>query len=155
MVYRTLRTVACIGTDPVKHPQYAWKVVAKAELPGEGGGNLFIKTHPKSNHVWVDRPLNPDPKLQRSFTVLDKNTLKVKAQIEIPQEFQGRAVHFEYNKQGDEVWVAVWGKKDEPEKQAILIYDDKTLKLKHVIKDPRISTPTGHFNVYNTMKDIY
>ncbi len=148
-------TVACIGTDPVKYPQYAWKVVAKAELPGEGGGNLFIKTHPNSDNVWVDRPLNPNPKLQRSVTVLDKKTLKVKAQIEIPQEFQGRAVHLEYNKNGDEVWIAVWGKKNEPEKQAILVYDDKTLKLKHVIKDPRISTPTGHFNVYNTMRDLY
>ncbi len=148
-------TVVCIGTDPAKHPQYAWKVVEKVELPGEGGGNLFIKTHPKSPHIWVDRPLNPDPKLQRSVTVLDKKTLEVKAQIEIPEDFEGRAVHLEYNKDGDEVWISVWGTKDKPEKQGILIYDDKTLKLKHVIRDPRIVTPTGHFNVYNTMRDIY
>ena len=38
---------------------------------------------------------------------------------------------------------------------AIVVVDDKTRKLKHVIKDPRLVTPTGKFNVYNTRKDIY
>jgi hypothetical protein len=33
--------------------------------------------------------------------------------------------------------------------------DDKTRKVKEVIKDPRLVTPTGKFNVYNTMHDIY
>jgi nitrite reductase (NO-forming)/hydroxylamine reductase len=33
--------------------------------------------------------------------------------------------------------------------------DDKTRTLKHVIKGPRIVTPTGKFNVYNTMHDVY
>jgi len=148
-------TIQCIGTDPVKHPQYAWKVVAKFEMSGEGGGNLFIKTHPKSPHLWADRALNNDPKLQRSLFVFDKNTFKLKAQIEIPEKYAGRAVHLEYNRNGDEVWVAVWGKKDEPHKQAILVYDDKTLKLKKEITGDWVATPTGHFNVYNTMKDIY
>jgi len=148
-------TIQCIGTDPVKHPQYAWKVVAKFEMPGEGGGNLFIKTHPKSPHLWADRALNNAPKLQRSLFVFDKNTFKLKAQIEIPEKYAGRAVHLEYNRNGDEVWVAVWGKKDEPHKQAILVYDDKTLKLKKEITGDWVATPTGHFNVYNTMKDIY
>ena len=124
-------------------------------MPGEGGGNLFIKTHPKSPHLWADRALNNDPKLQRSLFVFDKNTFKLKAQIEIPEKYAGRAVHLEYNRNGDEVWVAVWGKKDEPHKQAILVYDDKTLKLKKEITGDWVATPTGHFNVYNTMKDIY
>ncbi len=148
-------TIQCIGTDPVKHPQYAWKVVAKTEMPGEGGGNLFIKTHPKSPHLWADRALNNDSKLQRSLFVFDKNTLKLKTQIEIPEKYSGRAVHLEYNKNGDEMWVVVWGKKNEPQKQAILVYDDKTLKLKKEITGDWVATPTGHFNVYNTMKDIY
>jgi nitrite reductase (NO-forming)/hydroxylamine reductase len=34
-------------------------------------------------------------------------------------------------------------------------YDDKTLKEKTRIRDARLITPTGKFNVYNTMKDIY
>jgi nitrite reductase (NO-forming)/hydroxylamine reductase len=34
-------------------------------------------------------------------------------------------------------------------------YDDKTLKEKTRIRDARLITPTGKFNAYNTMKDIY
>jgi nitrite reductase (NO-forming)/hydroxylamine reductase len=33
--------------------------------------------------------------------------------------------------------------------------DDKTLKLKQVIKDPKLITPTGKFNVFNTRNDVY
>jgi len=47
----------------------------------------------------------------------------------------------------------VWNGKNQ--ESAIVIVDDKTLKLKHVIKDKRLVTPTGKFNVYNTRKDIY
>ncbi|MBE0591535.1 MAG: c-type cytochrome, partial [Gemmatimonadales bacterium] len=50
-------SVALIGTDPEKHPDHAWKVVQSLEA--QGGGNLFIKTHPKSRNLWVDTPLNP------------------------------------------------------------------------------------------------
>jgi len=46
-----------------------------------------------------------------------------------------------------------WGGKTD--QSAIVIYDDKTLKLKKVITDPSIVTPTGKFNVYNTMHDVY
>ncbi len=41
------------------------------------------------------------------------------------------------------------------EKSALVVIDDKTLKLKQVIKDKRLITPTGKFNVYNTQHDIY
>jgi len=33
--------------------------------------------------------------------------------------------------------------------------DDKTLELKTVIKDPKLITPTGKFNVHNTQEDVY
>jgi len=36
-----------------------------------------------------------------------------------------------------------------------VVLDDKTLKVKKVIKDKRLVTPTGKFNVYNTMHDVY
>ncbi len=64
-----------------------------------------------------------------------------------------RVVQPEYNKAGDEVWFSVWSGKDE--ESAIVIVDDKTRKLKKVIKDKRLVTPTGKFNVYNTMHDVY
>jgi nitrite reductase (NO-forming)/hydroxylamine reductase len=47
----------------------------------------------------------------------------------------------------------VWNGKDQT--SAIVVVDDKTRKLKHVIKDKRLITPTGKFNVYNTRKDVY
>lgn len=146
-------TVACIGTDPERHKDHAWKVVKKITLPGEGGGSLFLKTHPRSKWIWVDRVLNNDPGLQRSLHIIDKKTLEVVETIEIPEKYRGRALHPEYNRDGTEVWITVWGKKDQP--TAILVYDDRTRKLKDAIEGDWVRTPTGHFNVYNTMKDVY
>jgi len=47
----------------------------------------------------------------------------------------------------------VWNTK--AQESALVIVDDKTLKLKSVIRDKRLVTPTGKFNVFNTRKDIY
>ncbi len=150
-------TIAVIGTDPKGHSKYAWKVVRTLE--GQGGGSLFIKTHPKSRHLYVDTPLNPDPNQSQSVAVFDlKNLDKPYKVLPIAKwaklgEGPKRVVQPEFNKYGDEVWFSVWnGKKQE---SAIVIVDDKTLKLKAVIKDKRLVTPTGKFNVYNTMHDIY
>jgi nitrite reductase (NO-forming)/hydroxylamine reductase len=66
---------------------------------------------------------------------------------------KGRVTHPEYNKAGDEVWFSVWGPKNG--ESALVVMDDKTRKLKAVIKDPRLVTPTGKFNVYNTIHDVY
>jgi Cytochrome D1 heme domain. len=64
-----------------------------------------------------------------------------------------RVVEPEYNKAGDEVWLSVWNK---PTMQsAIVVINDKTLKVKTVIKDKRLVTTTGKFNLYNTQEDIY
>ena len=64
-----------------------------------------------------------------------------------------RVVQPEYNKAGDEVWFSVWSAKDK--QSAIVVVDDKTRRLKAVIEDPRLVTPTGKFNVYNTQHDVY
>jgi nitrite reductase (NO-forming)/hydroxylamine reductase len=149
--------IALIGTDPVKHKQNAWKVVQM--LDGQGGGNLFIKTHPKSRNLWVDTPLNPDPKVAQSIAVFDINDLAKKPVVLPIAEWAGlgegakRVVQPEYNKAGDEVWFAVWSAKNQ--ESALVVVDDKSRKLKAVIKGKEIVTPTGHFNVYNTTHDIY
>ena len=151
-------TISLIGTDPVKHPKNAWKVVQT--LTGQGGGALFIKSHPKSQHLYSDTPLNPDPKISQSVAVYDINNLE-KGFVVLPiAEWAGikddgakRVVQPEFNKAGDEVWFSVWSAKNK--ESALVIVDDKTLKLKAVIKDPRLITPTGHFNVNNTQHDIY
>jgi nitrite reductase (NO-forming)/hydroxylamine reductase len=152
-------TVALIGTAP-GHKQYgkhAWKVVET--LKGQGGGSLFIKTHPKSRHLYVDTPLNPDPAISQSVAVFDLDNLG-KGYRTLPiAEWAGvgegakRVVQPEYNVAGDEVWFSVWSAKNQ--QSAVVVVDDKTLKLKTVIKDARLITPTGKFNVHNTQHDIY
>jgi nitrite reductase (NO-forming)/hydroxylamine reductase len=149
--------ISVIGTDPEGHPQYAWKVVA--ELEGQGGGSLFIKTHPKSKNLYVDTPLNPEAEVSSSVAVFDTGNLEAGYEVLPIGEWSGidegvrRVVHPEYNKDGSEVWFSVWNSKEQ--ESAIVVVDDKTRKLKHVIKDKRLVTPTGKFNVFNTMNDVY
>ena len=151
-------TISLIGTDPVKHKDQAWKVVET--LKGQGGGSLFLKSHPKSNHLYVDTPLNPDSAVSQSVAVYDVNNLAAGYKVLPIAEWAGikddgakRVVQPEYNKAGDEVWFSVWSAKNK--ESAIVVVDDKTLKLKAVIKDPRLITPTGHFNTFNTQHDVY
>jgi nitrite reductase (NO-forming)/hydroxylamine reductase len=151
-------TISLIGTDPVKHKMQAWHVVET--LKGQGGGSLFIKTHPKSTNLWVDTPLNPDAKLSQSVAVYDIKNLDKGFEVLPIGDWAGikddgarRIVQPEYNMAGDEVWFSVWSAKDKI--SALVIVDDKTRKLKAVIKDPRLITPTGKFNVNNTQHDVY
>ncbi|MBC7857601.1 MAG: c-type cytochrome [Burkholderiaceae bacterium] len=150
-------TISMIGTDPIKHKAQAWKVVDTVK--GQGGGSLFIKTHPKSKNLWVDTPLNPDVKMSQSIAVFDiANLDKGFTVLPIAEwanlgEGAKRIVQPEYNKAGDEVWFSVWSAKDK--ESAIVVVDDKTRKLKAVIKDKKLITPTGKFNINNTQHDVY
>jgi nitrite reductase (NO-forming)/hydroxylamine reductase len=153
-------TISVIGTDPERHPQYAWKVVQT--LTGQGGGSLFVKSHPKSQHLYVDTPLNPDPEISASVAVFDIADLakeKPKYKVLPVGEWSGipegqrRVVHGEFNKAGDEIWFSIWNAKNQ--ESAIVVVDDRTLTPKTIIRDKRIVTPTGKFNVYNTRRDIY
>ena len=149
--------ITLIGTDPEGHPEHAWKVVKVLE--GQGGGSLFIKTHPNSRNLYVDTPLNPEAEIAASVAVFDLNDLDKDYEVLPIGEWSGiaegqrRVVQGEYNKDGTEIWFSVWNGKDQ--ESAIVVVDDKTRQLKKVIKDPRIVTPTGKFNVLNTRKDIY
>jgi nitrite reductase (NO-forming)/hydroxylamine reductase len=124
-----------------------------------GGGSLFIKTHPKSTNLWVDAPLNPDTKISQSIAVYSINNLDKGFEVLPIAEWADlgegpkRVVQPEYNMAGDEVWFSVWNGKDQ--ESALVIVDDKTRKLKKVIKDKRLVTPTGKFNVNNTVYDVY
>ncbi|HMW64967.1 MAG TPA: cytochrome D1 domain-containing protein [Accumulibacter sp.] len=155
--------ISIIGTDPGRNPQHAWKVVQ--EIKNHGANSLFVKTHPKSKNLWADAPLNPDPKMAGSVTVYNIDELgsadpkpqvidlAAAANLGKTKGIQ-RVVHGEYSEKGDEIWFSVWtGNKTEP--SAIVVVDDKTRTVKAVIKDPRLVTPTGKFNVYNTQHDIY
>ena len=130
---------------------------------GLGGGSLFIKTHPKSNHLYVDATLNPDAETSAGVAVFTIDQMNGDADPEFKTlpigewagiaDGQPRVVQPEFNKEGTEVWFSVWNAKDK--ESAIVVVDDKTLELKKVIKDPRLITPTGKFNVFNTRGDIY
>ncbi|MCL2021608.1 MAG: nitrite reductase [Betaproteobacteria bacterium] len=142
-----------------KYKAHNWKVVQELKMPG--AGNLFVKTHPKSRHFWADAPMNPDRSIAEAVYVYDMNDLsKDPVRIDVAKDSGlpasqaiRRAVQPEYNKAGDEVWISLWGGKTD--QSAIVVYDDKTLKVKRVITDPAVITPTGKFNVFNTMHDVY
>ena len=156
-------SVALVGTDPEGHADQAWKIVDS--FYALGGGSLFIKTHPNSTNLYVDATLNPDAEISASVAVFDIS--KMGGDTEVDPEYttlpigewagiadgQPRVVQPECNKEGTEVWFSVWNAKDK--ESAIVVVDDKTLELKHVIKDPRLITPTGKFNVLNTRDDVY
>ncbi|NMG15200.1 cytochrome D1 domain-containing protein [Aromatoleum bremense] len=142
-----------------KHKGQNWKVVQELKMPG--AGNLFVKTHPKSTHLWADAPMNPEREVAESVYVFDMGDLsKTPTRLDVAKDSGlpeskaiRRATHPEYNEAGNEVWISLWGGK--ADQSAIVVYDDKTLKLKKVITDPSIVTPTGKFNVFNTMHDVY
>ena len=151
-------SIAIIGTDPKGHKANAWKVVQS--LKGQGGGSLFIKTHPKSTNLWVDTTLNPDAKISQSVAVFDIKDLSKPPQIidiaacaGLKDDGAKRVVQPEYNQKGDEVWFSVWSAKNK--ESALVVVDDKTRSCKTVIKDPKLITPTGKFNVHNTQHDVY
>jgi len=149
--------ISFLGTDPEGHPENAWKTVRV--IDGMGGGSLFVKSHPSSSNLWVDAPLNPDESISQSIAVFDINNLDA-GFVTLPigewadlGEGPKRIVQPEYNMAGDEVWFSVWSGKEQ--ESAIVVVDDKTRTLKAVIKDPALITPTGKFNVYNTLHDVY
>jgi nitrite reductase (NO-forming)/hydroxylamine reductase len=154
-------TLISTPSDDPKYAQYKqnnWKVVQQMKhVPG----NLFVKTHPVSKNFWADSPQNPEKDIAESVTVWDKSDLSKPKKIINVAKDSGlpaskavkRAVHPEYSADGTEVWISLWsGKTDQ---SAIVVYDDATLTLKKVITDPKMITPTGKFNVYNTQHDIY
>ncbi|MCF3973535.1 nitrite reductase [Paracoccus salsus] len=153
-------TVAMIGTDPEGHPEHAWKMVQ--QVYAMGGGSLFVKTHPESENLYVDAPLNPDAEVSGSvvvFKVADLAQEEPEYTVLPLVEWAGitdgqpRVVQGEFNKAGNEIWFSLWNAADK--ESALVVIDDKTLQLKTVIKDKRLITPTGKFNVYNTRADVY
>jgi nitrite reductase (NO-forming)/hydroxylamine reductase len=138
--------IAVYGSDPKGHPQHAWKVVRDADT---GGPGLFLKTHPNSNHIWTDATLSKEEGANQKICVFQKDDFDAGANCWKATD-HGKIVHFEYNKAGNEVWTSVWDKKGE-----IIVYDDKTLKEKQRITGDWLVTPTGKWNVYNTVHDVY
>ncbi|MCP5055447.1 MAG: nitrite reductase [bacterium] len=138
--------ITVFGSDPAGHPDHAWKVVREQETMGPG---LFLKTHPESENIWVDSTIAKEEGDNQKICVFKKASFDDGPNCWKATE-HGKIVHFEYNKEGNEVWTSVWDKKGE-----IIVYDDKTLKEKKRITGDWLVTPTGKWNVHNTVHDIY
>ena len=81
-------------------------------LKGQGGGSLFIKTHQKSKHLYLDTTFHPDAKISQSAAVFDISNLEGGYKVLPIGEWSGlkggaqRVVQPEYNEAGDEVWFS-------------------------------------------------
>jgi nitrite reductase (NO-forming)/hydroxylamine reductase len=133
------------GNDPKGHKDAAWKICYEVET---GGPGLFIRTHPKSDYVWIDQTLHPEPEIQQSVNVIDKKTREIVKTIRLTETKGYVAVHFEFNNEGTEVWASVWNRADSTKPNGeIIVFDAKTLKEIGRVKN--LYAPTGKFNVYN------
>ncbi len=138
------------GNDPAGHAANAWKICYELETDGAG---VFIRTHPTSDFVWADQTKHPEPEIQQSVQVIDKKSREIVKTIRVTEEAGKAAVHIEFNKDGSEVWISVWNRKDNTNPTGeIVVYDAKTLKEKTRIKG--LTTPTGKFNVYNRTNHV-
>jgi nitrite reductase (NO-forming)/hydroxylamine reductase len=148
--------VAVYSADPL-HPR-AWEVVREIPLPS--AGSLFIKSYPdplKAPYVLVDMTLSATGH-EKDICAISKATgaLAINLDVTIDPDgdgcftvaTNGRAVHFEFNKEGTEVWVADW----DPD-GAVIVLDSTTLT--EIRRFVNLTTPTGKFNVFNTAHDIY
>jgi nitrite reductase (NO-forming) / hydroxylamine reductase len=138
------------GNDPKGHKKHAWKECYTVETDGAG---VFIRTHPKSDYYWVDQTKNPEPEVQQSIQVISKKTREIVKTIRLTTKKGYAAVHFEFNKDGTEVWASVWNRSDSLKPNGeIIIFDAKTLKEKARVKG--LYAPTGKFNVYNRVNHV-
>ncbi len=141
------------AVDPTGHPEHAWGVVARVQVPFTG--NLFLKTHPNSPWVIYDHVMSPSPIGAATLCAIDKASFDVETCWEVPgaRDVNARMVHIEYNRAGTEFWVSAWGRMDTP--SFIAVYDAVTLEEVARIEGDWVRTPTGKFNAYNTAYDVY
>jgi nitrite reductase (NO-forming)/hydroxylamine reductase len=132
------------GADPAERPDVAWQVVRDVPLPT--AGSLFLKTHPASPWLLIDFPVSQDVAQQRRMCAYSKAEGEIDRCWEVSDD--DPIVHFEFNAEGTEIWVSVWGPYGE-----IAIYD--AVSLEELGRITGLPTPTGKFNVFNTAHDIY
>ncbi|HMM50637.1 MAG TPA: cytochrome D1 domain-containing protein [Burkholderiaceae bacterium] len=134
--------VSIYGADPQGRPDVAWKVVREVTLPA--AGSLFLKTHPNSPWVLFDMTLSASH--ARQVCAYSKASAKIERCFDVARN--GKAVHFEFNRAGTQVWVSDWATDG-----AVIVLDGNTLDEVARIGD--LISPTGKFNVYNTAHEVY
>ena len=134
--------VSIYGADPQGRPDVAWRVVREVTLPS--AGSLFLKTHPDSPWVLFDMTLSTTN--SRQVCAYSKASGTVDRCFDVARN--GKAVHFEFSQDGSRVWVSDWAVDG-----ALVVLDGSTLE--EVARLGGLQTPTGKFNVHNTVHDIY
>jgi nitrite reductase (NO-forming)/hydroxylamine reductase len=135
--------VTVYGADPVGRPDVAWQIVRTIPLPSSG--SLFVKSHDASPWVLVDMTLSATG-FDQDICAISKATGTLDRCFKVATN--GKAVHFEFNMTGTEVWVSDWDANG-----AVIVLDSTTLN--EIRRFANLTTPTGKFNVYNTAHDIY
>ena len=134
--------VSIYGADPQGRPDVAWQVVREVVLPA--AGSLFLKTHPNSPWVLFDMTLSATH--ARQVCAYSKAGATIERCFDVARE--GKAVHFEFNRAGTQVWVSDWATDG-----SVIVLDGTTLEEVARIGD--LISPTGKFNVYNTTHEVY
>jgi len=139
--------ITVYGADPVGRADVAWQIVREITLPSSG--SLFVKSHDASPWVLVDMTLSATGHDQDICAILkdDPDTFDP-ANNCFKVVDNGKAVHFEFNMDGSEVWVSDWAADG-----AVIVLDSTTLT--EIGRFTGLPTPTGKFNVFNTAHDIY
>ena len=154
--------VTLIGTDPEGHPDHAWKVVQGARGPGR---RLAVHQDPPEQPQPLCRhdaqPRGRDrlvgggvqdrrarrPGRDRVRGAADRRVVghRARASAASSRASSTRTAPRSGSRSGTA------RTRRAPSSSSTT----RRLQLKHVIKDPRIVTPTGKFNVLNTRKDVY
>lgn len=134
--------VSIYGADPAARPDVAWKVVREVTLPA--AGSLFVKTHPKSPWVLFDMTMSTTH--ARQVCAYAKADGRIDRCFDVARA--GKAVHFEFDRDGKQVWVSDWASDG-----AVVVLDAVTLQ--EVARIGGLASPTGKFNVHNTTEEVY
>jgi nitrite reductase (NO-forming)/hydroxylamine reductase len=132
----------------------SWRILHSMQTPG--AGSLYVAQHPASEHLWFDIPLNSDPAVSGAVYAVDRSNLEqgyrtVQITEALGAEYaDGRVLHPQFNKAGDELWVTVWNRQDKS--SAIVIIDDRTLEVRDVIRDTRLITPIRSYALWQHTK---
>lgn len=112
---------------------YDWKLIKKVEV---GGNGFFVKTHPKVNHLWVDKG-------DDELVLVGKSDFEVKKIKPFPGK---KFTHTEFSKDGRYAYLSIFDKEG-----TLLVYDSIMQQEEARFEN---SFPVGKYNVYNKERDF-
>ncbi|ELY74538.1 cytochrome D1 domain-containing protein [Natrinema pallidum] len=112
-----------------------WEAETMIDVRGSG---LFIRKHEHSDYVWADIILTDTEDDAYVYTI-DPDTLEVDQEIDCSQWGAAAAIHPEFSRDGEKVYISVW----KGENESILVFDPNTGELLTQIED--LLAPTGKF----------